>query len=121
MQPAEPPSSQRGTFRQQGILPVKWDAVSKQFTIALHGVALEEIPGAETRIVFNPPHLYDIRIRRKGTDSPLLGFLSPSSSAVFVGVESGAEYEVVTQAVDAKTGDPLPGHEPDTQTLRAEE
>ena len=100
---------------------MKWDAVNKRFSISLHGVAFKEIPGAQTHVVFDPPHLYDIRIRKKGSDHSFLGFLSPSSSAIFVGVDSGSEYEVQTQIVDAKTGDPLPDHPPEVQTLRAEE
>ena len=120
MQPSSSPDSPLRTIRQTGTLPVEWDPINTRFSISLHGVSFKEYPGAKTQVTFAPPHLYDIRIRQKGSGHPFLGFLSPSSSAVFVGVEPGAEYEVQTQIVDAKTGDPLPDYPPDLQTLRAE-
>lgn len=112
------PEGRRGSVRQDTI-PVQWNVAEKKFTVELKGAATQEYPGAETVFTFAPPYLYDIRIRRKGSDQPALGFISPSSSAVFVGCEPGEEYEVTTQIVSAETGDPWPGCRPHTQTFKA--
>ena len=97
------------TATQKGVVPVTWDADNRQFVVALRGVVLQESPDRKSgvNIFFKPPVLYDIRIRKAGSQDWGPGYLAPYSAATFIGLEPDTEYEVQVSPVDS-SGIPVP-------------
>lgn len=102
----------RGAFHtatQKGVVPVAWDAGNRRFVVALRGVVLKESPDPKSGvdIFFEPPVLYDVRIRKAGSHDWGPGYLAPYSAATFIGLEPDTEYEVQVSPVDS-SGNPVP-------------
>ena len=110
----------RHTVKQTGVEPVNWHAKDRRFSISLRGVSIERVDdqNRQVNIHFEPPILFDIRVRKVGEEFGV-GFLSPLSAVTIIGTEQGAEYELRRQAIDAKTGEPVPGTQPDIQHFQA--
>ena len=97
------------TATQKGVVPVTWDAGERQFVVALRGVVLQESsnPKSGVDIFFKPQVLYDVRIRKAGSQDWGPGYLAPYSAATFIGLEPDTEYEVQVSPVDS-SGTPVP-------------
>ena len=95
--------------RQQGVIPVTWDAENKRFIVAFRGFVLQKAPDPEAGvdIYFKPAVLYDVRIRKPGSSDWRSGFLAPYSAASFIGLEPDTEYEVQVSPVH-ESGNPIP-------------
>ena len=63
---------------------------------------------------------YDVRIRSLSVDADFgPGYVSPSSSVTFTGLNEGEEYEAKMQPIDPRTRNPVPGSEPLVRKFRA--
>lgn len=98
------PTGDWHTVSQKSVPPVSWDATNKSFVVTLKGVELRKLNDPNTigvQIQFRPPILYDVRIRKKGSDKWGVGFIVPMSSISFSGYEPDTDYEVQIIQVDA--------------------
>jgi hypothetical protein len=110
--------------RQEGIPPVVWDSSKRQFVISLRGVTIDEKASSSEEgvdVLFRPPVLYAVHLRKVGGSDWGVGFVLPFTSLTLVDLEKDVEYEAKVTAFDHSTDKPLPGRDPYIVKLRKED
>ena len=82
----------------QDVPSISWDPSECSFQVTLMGIQARNVddPKQGYKLHMPMPVLYDIRVRRVGSENWLLGVILPFSGVEFSGLEPGAEYEIQT-------------------------
>jgi hypothetical protein len=108
------------TMSQRGVPPVSWEHDKSRFCIVLKGVSLQptQEPDEGVRLFFRPPVLFDMRLRKAGSDSWGPGFILPVTSVALSNLEPDTEYECKVSEVDLQ-GNPKPDSPVYTNSFRS--
>lgn len=108
------------TLVQQGTPPIAWDYKEGKFRLVLNGVALKKTgdPQEGVRLFFQPPVLYDTRIRPVGCASWGPGLILPVDAVGLSNLEPDTEYECMVIEVDSQ-GTQIPGSQVHKKIFRS--
>jgi hypothetical protein len=116
-------SGESGNRVSQTEKPITWDAESNQYRVTLLGVKITKDADQKEGVRFTVPMpmLNEVRIRKKGDESWIVGIRVPIESFVFLDLEHGIVYEVRTDTVEVPSGKVVSSHTQYVSPLAADD